>query len=60
DAVRLLLEKGANPNATDINGDTALSLATKRGRAATKEGLTAHANDCKTTVNMLRAAGAKK
>ena len=72
DATRLLLGKGANPNVTDINGDTALSLAQKRELAATKEAatkrergastesLTAHANDCKAVITMLRAAGAKK
>ena len=48
DAVRLLIEKGANINATDKDGDTALSFAKK-----------AKANR-NATIKVLRDAGAKE
>jgi ankyrin repeat protein len=43
--VKLLIEKGADVNATDILGDTALMYAAEEGRTE--------------TVNLLKAAGAK-
>ena len=54
--VKILLSEGANPNATDIVGDTALDLANEGwSKAKTQE----EAKEFKRIVEILKAAGAK-
>ena len=56
DIVRLLLDRGANPEATDSDGETALMLAARRGYDDILQLLLAYHADARRKDSLGRAA----